>query len=777
MRLASPRVSEFGLAGCLCILFALSSAACGEHSSPRAGPAVAQTLPSAQYSESVAPVVERRCAVCHGCYDAPCQLDLSSYQGLERGASKTPVYDASRLTHSAPTRLFIDERSEDGWRRRGFTSVLDGGPVRALLPRMLALGRSHSFAADARLPETLPLDIRRTLSCPLAQEFDGYEREHPLGGMPYGMAPLAKSESDAIASWLAAGAPPPSVAAAPPAAVLEEVASWEAFLNGDSLEQQVVGRYLYEHWFLSHLYFDSHPSGPFFRIVRSRTPIGVPADEIATVRPYDDPGVAHVWYRLVPVEAALLHKTHISYELGPAKMMRLRSLFLNGDWKATRLPGYAPAEASNPFKSFSEIPARARYQYLLDDSRNFVMNFIRGPVCYGQVAVDVIEDRFFVAFIDPDHDISVIDPGFLPRVAGLLDLPAEHESQYSLGQLFIEYNAVQTKYLDERVKAYVARDPKRLGGSLDWIWDGAKSDPDALLTVFRHFDSAEVVRGFVGAWPKTAWVIDYPIFERIYYDLVAGFDVFGNVTHQVSTRLYMDHLRMQSENTFLAFLPPDKRELIRASWYRGATKQLEYFLVDRLRTQQLGTQVRFTSQDVVGELLAEILARAGAAGGPPDDLNRCTGEACARPGVEHSLRRLAGVRGSWVARMPDLALLRVRGQGLYSLIHDQAHTNVAFMFREDERREPENDTLTLARGVSGSYPNFIFDVAPGDLDAFVELILAARDDAGMARLVERFGVRRTSPRFWSTVDEIQAEYARTEPTEASLLDLDRYKNL
>ncbi len=80
----------------------------------------------------------------------------------------------------------------------------------------------------------------------------------------------------------------------------------------------------------------------------------------------------------------------------------------------------------------------------------------------------------------------------------------------------------------------------------------------------------------MGEIPKTAWVIDYPIFERIYYDLVANFDVFGNVGHQLSTRLYMDHLRMQSENIFLAFLPADRREDIRASWYVGAERDKAY---------------------------------------------------------------------------------------------------------------------------------------------------------------------------------------------------------
>jgi hypothetical protein len=761
-------------AGVSAIVVALG-AACGEHTPPVLENPISHAPATAQYAETVAPILEKRCAVCHGCYDSPCQLELSSFQGLQRGATKQPVYDSSRLLAAKPTRLFIDEHSEEGWRRRGFTSVVQGGASRALLPRMLALGRSHPFAAGERLPASLPLDINRELTCPLANEFDSYEREHPLGGMPYGMAPLADSELAAITSWLNAGAPPPLPRPAPPADVLAEVASWEAFLDGESLEQQITARYLYEHWFLSHLYFPSHPTGPFFRVVRSRTPSGVEVDEIATVRPYDDPGVARVFYRLVPVQGALLHKTHITYELGPAKMKRLQALFLAGNWKATHLPGYGP-EASNPFKVFVQVPARARYQFLLDDSRNFVMNFIRGPVCYGQVAVDVIEDRFFVSFLDPDHDVSVTNPAFLPSVLDDLDLPAENESHIVVGDLYLAFSRDQTKYMDAHAKAVAATDPKLRGPALDYIWNGGTQNPNALLTVYRHFDNAAVTFGFVGTWPKTAWVMDYPIFERIYYDLVAGFNVFGNVTHQVSTRLYMDHLRMESEDMFLDFLPADQRESLRASWYVGATKQVDYFLVDRLRNVKRGTQIRYTTKDPKSELLAKILARAGAAAGPPDLLNRCSGKGCDQPGVERSLRRLGGVRGPWVATLPSLSLLQVKGQGVYSLIHDEAHTNVAFMFGEDKRRVPADDEVTLARGVSGSYPNFIFQIVPSEADAFVDSVMAIRTDADVDRVVTRFGVRRTSADFWATVDEIQAEYRAADPTQASLFDLDRFKN-
>ena len=43
------------------------------------------------YDEEVRPILESRCVVCHGCYDAPCQLKLSSPEGIHRGANKKKV--------------------------------------------------------------------------------------------------------------------------------------------------------------------------------------------------------------------------------------------------------------------------------------------------------------------------------------------------------------------------------------------------------------------------------------------------------------------------------------------------------------------------------------------------------------------------------------------------------------------------------------------------------------------------------------------------------------
>ena len=56
------------------------------------------------YWSDVKPVIEQRCVVCHGCYDASCQLKMSSIEGIERGASKEVVYQQSRLTRISHSR-------------------------------------------------------------------------------------------------------------------------------------------------------------------------------------------------------------------------------------------------------------------------------------------------------------------------------------------------------------------------------------------------------------------------------------------------------------------------------------------------------------------------------------------------------------------------------------------------------------------------------------------------------------------------------------------------
>ena len=82
------------------------------------------------YDEEVRPVLENRCVVCHGCYDAPCQLKLSSPEGIHRGANKEKVYNAGRFDAAEPTRLFIDAMTTEEWRQKGFDTVLNEGDTK-----------------------------------------------------------------------------------------------------------------------------------------------------------------------------------------------------------------------------------------------------------------------------------------------------------------------------------------------------------------------------------------------------------------------------------------------------------------------------------------------------------------------------------------------------------------------------------------------------------------------------------------------------------------------
>jgi len=75
--------------------------------------------------EQVKSIVDSRCTICHGCYDAPCQLKLSAYEGLTRGATGQTIYSFLRLENQQPTRLFVDAHSEEDWRDLDFYSVLD----------------------------------------------------------------------------------------------------------------------------------------------------------------------------------------------------------------------------------------------------------------------------------------------------------------------------------------------------------------------------------------------------------------------------------------------------------------------------------------------------------------------------------------------------------------------------------------------------------------------------------------------------------------------------
>lgn len=770
------------LAGCA----TLKQDALDERHGPAEPARFDQPLPAApgavSYRRDVKPILDRRCVVCHACYDAPCQLKLGSWEGIARGATAAPVYGDLRLNEVPTTRLGTDAQRASDWRARGFHPVLNErrtDPATqlagSLLWRSLAQKQAHPLPSTGLLPASLDFSLDRRNTCTALSEADTFEQTQPLAGMPFGLPGLAPHELGTIHRWLQAGAPD-EPAAPLPSAVAAQVAQWEHFFNGRSNKQRLVARYLYEHLFLGHLRLEGDRQGHVFRLVRSATPPGRPVQVLATRRPFDDPG-AQLHYRLVPETETLVAKTHLPYELSPRRMARWQALFIDRDYTVARLPGYDAETGSNPFKAYADIPLGSRYRFLLDDAQFFVMNFIKGPVCRGQTALDVINDRFWVYFMDPAASADDAAAQGLAREADLMRLPAAEGSNASL-LAWRALAASEDRFLAAKAELLNRRFGGRRPVDLSLVWGGDGHNPNAALTVFRHFDSASVVQGLVGEVPKTAWLIGYPLLERIYYLLVTGYDVWGNTAHQLETRLFMDYLRMEGEANVLMLLPKASRVPLRDFWYRGADEEVKGRVAGGPHSYTGDTAVPYRGGDpqahwqqlqgLLQQRLRPVLAREHDLAHEPD------------AALRHALQTLAAVRGGALRWWPEAALLRVDAPTgaarYYSVLRNTGHRNVATLLRENAAVLPEEHSLTVTPGVIGAYPNVMLRATLAELPALAASIAALGSEADYRALADRHAIRRNDPQFWAASDALIDELLHHGPRDGGLLDYSRLEN-
>ncbi len=742
------------------------------------------------YLLDVEPILVKRCVVCHSCYNSPCQLKLSSWDGLERGASKEQVYNAGRLKTMDPSRLLVDAHSAAEWRKKGFFGVNqeEGQAYTDSILFMLldhkrlspaVSGDYYSEASDLTCAET-------------PGELTDFLKKHPNRGMPFGFPPLKQEEFNTVAGWLSQGAHGPSAEQqaaleAIPGEDRQMIDTWETFLNTMDPKYQVTARYLYEHLFLAHITFETG-SNEFYELVRSRTAPGEEIDIIATIRPYDDPGSSRFYYRFRKIYSTIVYKTHMVFSMGPADYERARELFITPDWPmAPYLPSYDPEASANPFITFEQIPPRSRYQWLLDNAHYIIMTFIRGPVCKGQVALDVINDHFWLMFVDPDHDLAVKYPGFLKLHHENLRMPGENGSDYKLYEALLENRHYKwaIDYYKARQQFYSAHYPDGL--SVQTIWKGRLPDDDPLLTVFRHFDSASVQRGTLGNLPKTAWVVDYPLLERIYYSLVAGFDIYGTAGHQLATRLYMDALRIEGESYFLDYMPAKIRPEVMASWYVGVDMEDLHY-----SPAAIPAGTAFVTADPKRELLETVVRNHIVVSGIGFDINYLPAGApypelpttynslediitgfiaVSAPGVSffrHVNDHNANVAWVRITNIPD------REDEVVSVVVDRWHENVKFLFREGFYLDPSRDKADFIKGFVGSYPNYFFVVEASDLPDFFNILNDYDGSEAFVQRLEKYGINRAEDTFWDTYDWFQTAFNKDQQEDTGIVDLNRY---
>jgi hypothetical protein len=615
--------------------------------------------------------------------------------------------------------------------------------------------------------------------------------------MPFGFPPLETSQFTLLATWLQQGARGPSPEeqvelTSPSPASAEKIEKWETFLNLPDAKHVMTARYLYEHFFLAHLSFSDADRSEFYELVRSTTPPGEPIELIATTRPYDPTGVDRFYYRFRKIHETIVHKTHMVVEFTDATLARYQELFIATTWLEP--PYVVPLDddsGANPFLVYAQIPPRVRYEFLLDHSKYIIQTFIRGPVCRGQIALNVVNDHFWVLFLDPDADQTVLRPRFLIEQAQNLDLPTEEGSTVGLLKTFSDdYRERYARFYRAKMKLYETLEPEGFG--LDAIWRGRRAIDMPALTVYRHFDSASVQKGVIGGLPRTAWVIDYSQFERIYYALVAGFDVFGNLSHQVNVRRYMDYLRMEGELNFLQFMPPDARLAMLKSWYIG-DGAMEETKSDEVMSATFGTKINFKTDEpkreffemVVNDHLLKDTSIAfdrinySRAGGSPtvmpesfstDEDIRNGFRALTAPGTG-----FIQYNNEWGVNLFYIRFRNYQGKDHFvSAVINRWHDNVNSMFGEKKTLDSSKDTIDFLDGSIGSYPNYFFVVDAVDIPDFFDMLQNYDGNPEYLAKVRKYGVDRADPDFWETYDWFQDWLDTNDPLRTGLYDLNRY---
>lgn len=815
------------------------------------------------YLSKIQPIFNNRCVACHSCYNSPCQLNLTSFNGVDRGAIQDDIYNFRNIGNKTPTRLGVDVPQSFEWMAatkkwreeiytgsdgdKGFFEVVNRtSPTpeerleKSLLYQMLLLKNEYS-SAHPYDSVTKPFMAEQSRTCPLPpkkdsllpnKELANYKKNLPWAGMPYGFPKLSEEEMTSISEWIARGSLPPTrdvlrqlEKPSNPAKLKE----WENFFNSEDTRNRLTARYIYEHLFIAHIYFDEMP-GEFFRLIRAFcNPDETHCLELPTRRPTDDPRSSAYYkenepgtikYKFQKVTEAIVHKSHVPYNLNDTKLKKWNEMFIGNMKRLHTLPPYGDEAGGNPFITFQDIPAKSRYQFLLDDSYFFVMSFIKGPVCRGSGALSVIDDHFWVFFLKPDSDVTVKNPDFFTKAGENLAVPAVDGNKWKLlPKRRLEARLIKKKHFDENMTS---------GFALSDIWDGDGENPNAVLTVHRHDDSASVLKGAIGESPKTMWLVDYPILEDIYYNLVGTYDVFAPIVHSVKSRLHMDASRFNSQDLFLGLLPKELRMNMRAQFTQDSVKtakvpsckvlgrELCAFYSKSAGTMrdfvypyagpEIDSKITVTDKkhpqaDVARQILAHL----------PEKVTRFTNETInkktdeERESVDQYLSRsdltikdaekifatFAGKKGLFASELPELSYVQVfdlqsSSFQWYSLIHNRERYNVAFfepIAAEKERLWQKKDSLNIVKGFVGSYANAIFRVNIDRLPEFANDILNLKSGkTSLSQFYKKFLVSRHNPNFWRYYDHMNF-YAKQEGItpqadrfEGSIIDLNRYIN-
>jgi hypothetical protein len=235
------------------------------------------------------------------------------------------------------------------------------------------------------------------------------------------------------------------------------------------------------------------------------------------------------------------------------------------------------------------------------------------------------------------------------------------------------------------------------------------------------------------------------------------------------TRLYMDFLRMEGEANYLSLLPSKRRVELASWWYRGVSTSARKRVMSELLGSNTQPTIHYRSAEPEVELDAALEQRVSGVLAHSYDLKQ--------DAIGAQLHELEGMRGAPATSMPEISFLEIDtgndNARYFSVLRDSAHSNVAELFDEKDRRLTDEDSLRVVPGFLGAYPNAIFHLRASEVPQFVSSLAAVKRPSDYTALRARFGVLRYSQQFWPASDRLHAAYRDIEPLTSGSFDYNR----
>ena len=744
---------------------------------------------SATYNNEIQPLFDNRCIACHGCIGSPCNVKLSSFRGVERGGFGKNPYS---LHFDAVPRTGMDVHATvEEWRQEGFYPVVsrDGSATEnlagSMISQLVAAGHQNNQPGFSREALMSSYTDRYKHSCSSTSDaLRSHLKDNPAAGMPYGLPALSDDQLNQINQWVSAGSPGPTQAELSKDSALanpEVIARWETFFNQPDAQHQLVSRYIFDHVYLSTIAFNESP-GELFKLVRSETAgntihdaiAGKPTPEVVVIdspKPYDNPmvyaNVDQFYYRLKKMTSRPVQKNHFVWALGQNDIAHLESVFFDREW-AKSSGFYAPWDVGNPFSMYQAIPTKSRYLFLIENSEIIVAGITSGPVCLGQTATYAVKDQFWVYFMDPDHDVSVLDPQLGLRDWGaLMDRSPIGNETYDVAY----GKTVQRLFPD--------------GYTIDALWDGNKTNKNAWLTVLRHESNTWVMKGRQGGIPRSQWVMGFSGFERIYYDTVAHFEYWGGDTGKLETVGFFNFLRQEFEDDFLLFLPEYVRVKIREDWSKGVGDVGLHLTSFAAKDQPSPIQNNDPKHPLVGVVSAIEAHMGPAIAGPTDHLNPWVktpyafekGIANFDEWIEAMATMTVTTDYQFPRYMPSMIVMKVnQGENsrLYSLVVNRVYQTQYTILFQNGVALPDLYTMSVYPDIVGGFPNLFMEINIDQTSAFIQELRDVKSQADFLEFRDRYAVLRNQRAFWSTYDWFNDWNFTNRKWDAGVFDLSYY---